>query len=1023
MTIKIILAAALTVAGASMAMAAPARPQGSCDIYGAAGTPCVAAHSTTRALYAAYRGPLYQIRRSSDGRLLDIGVAASGYADAAAQDRFCAATLCVINRIYDQSGKGNHLIQSPPGALYPGPGKGAFDAQPIADMAPISIDGHKAYGVFMMPGMGFRNNEARGIAVGDAPEGIYSVVDGTHYDSGCCFDYGNSSTNSRAVGTGTMETTYFGNAMGWGSGAGKGPWIMADLEAGLFSGYDAKVNAGDPSIGWRFVTAVVDGGGGNKWDLRGGNAQGGGLTTYYSGIRPGSRDGGNAYFPMHKQGGIELGTGGDNGDGSSGTFYEGVMTTGYPSQATTDAVQANIVAARYDLPRLALPQLTGFNPGAVKQVSFNFTNTGSAPVSGVSLSLSLPAGWRARAVSPARFAAPVAPGATVQATFEVTSPAAASAGFLTARAQWNGGTDAVLQRVRNAPAIKLNELRFASSGNAGDQFVELYNASGSAVDLSGWRLVNTPTMASPLSMAVLPKGTRLAPHAFYVLGLSSSGLAAPAARGAATLLVRSVAGLAAGHEIIVDGEHRHISVMGKPATAPTTVFIPVSTGPWLTVPAGSTSLPVASIAGFVAGEKVGIDLGGKYEEATVTAVGKAATQTTIAANAAAGSSMIKIVADADLTVGDTLVIGVGDHKETAKVAAIGTPGANGGGVTLAAALRFDHAIGADVSDAGTGIRFTPASKFAHVSGDAVQALGSGITLDRPLSAAHGHGAPVIDAQAADAGYQGPAPGQWFGAPLSIRGGALSLMDASGKVVVDAIVFGSQQSSSSASGAVNSPELATLVSNQGMGGCIAVIPGAGSGPGAAAAAAAAAAPGAPNRSIGRFPDGHDTGNLCNDFVVQPATSLPEGADAGATSLKVAGVADFAAGQSVMIGSGADMERGMIATVGNAGASHVGTAVDAGATIIPIASAGGFAPGQSITIGSGADQEVAVIATAGGGRGGARLAVTTPLRLAHGAGTPVSGSGITLAAPLAKAHAAGAAVVTELPTPGAANRYSR
>jgi hypothetical protein len=29
------------------------RPEGPCDIYAAAGTPCVAAHSSTRALYAS----------------------------------------------------------------------------------------------------------------------------------------------------------------------------------------------------------------------------------------------------------------------------------------------------------------------------------------------------------------------------------------------------------------------------------------------------------------------------------------------------------------------------------------------------------------------------------------------------------------------------------------------------------------------------------------------------------------------------------------------------------------------------------------------------------------------------------------------------------------------------------------------------------------------------------------------------------------------------------------------------------
>src|SRR5207253_8012635 len=81
---------------------APARPSGPCDIYAAAGTPCVAAHSTTRALYASYNGPLYQVKRQSDGATKDIGVVqptasdAGGYADAAAQDAFCANTVCWI---------------------------------------------------------------------------------------------------------------------------------------------------------------------------------------------------------------------------------------------------------------------------------------------------------------------------------------------------------------------------------------------------------------------------------------------------------------------------------------------------------------------------------------------------------------------------------------------------------------------------------------------------------------------------------------------------------------------------------------------------------------------------------------------------------------------------------------------------------------------------------------------------------------------------------------------------------------
>src|SRR6187200_2472045 len=165
-----VLALALSLMGATWMMAtqaalSPPRPQGPCDIYGAAGTPCVTAHSTTRALSAAYSGPLYQVKRTSDGKTQDIGVIAGGYANAQAQDAFCANAICVINLIYDQSGKGNHLYQAPPGPQFPGPSKGAFDTQPIADMAPITISGRKAYGVYIMPGMGFRNNNAADIPV------------------------------------------------------------------------------------------------------------------------------------------------------------------------------------------------------------------------------------------------------------------------------------------------------------------------------------------------------------------------------------------------------------------------------------------------------------------------------------------------------------------------------------------------------------------------------------------------------------------------------------------------------------------------------------------------------------------------------------------------------------------------------------------------------------------------------------------------------------------------------------------
>ncbi|EIN06631.1 fungal alpha-L-arabinofuranosidase [Punctularia strigosozonata HHB-11173 SS5] len=331
-------AAASLVSTASLAAAVT----GPCDLYASGGTPCVAAHSTTRALFGAFSGSLYQVKRNSDGATLNIApLSAGGVANAAAQDSFCASTTCVITTIFDQSGRGNHLTQAPPGG-FSGPESGGLDSLASATGAPVTLNGQKAYGVFISPGTGYRNNAASGTATVDAAEGMYAVLDGTHFNGACCFDYGNAEVSSRDTGNGHMEAIYFGDSTTWGTGSGSGPWIMADLENGLFSGENQKLNSADQSISSRFVTAVIKGQP-NNWAIRGGNAASGSLTTFYNGVRPSV----SGYNPMSKEGAIILGIGGDNSVGAQGTFYEGVMTSGFPSDATENAVQANIVAAKY----------------------------------------------------------------------------------------------------------------------------------------------------------------------------------------------------------------------------------------------------------------------------------------------------------------------------------------------------------------------------------------------------------------------------------------------------------------------------------------------------------------------------------------------------------------------------------------------------------------------------------------------------------------------------------------------------
>jgi len=316
---------------------ARAATQEPCDIYAAGGTACVAAHSTTRALYAAYSGPLYQVRRASDNATTNISpLSAGGVANAATQDSFCSGTTCVITEIFDQSGNGNNLTDAPGGGAAGGP-----DGLANATAAQVTVGGHKAYGVFIAPGDGYRDDSTRNIVTGNNSESEYAIFDGTHFNGGCCFDYGNAETNNNDDGAGTMEAIYFGNIKVWGFGSGNGPWIMADMENGLFSGTAVHLNSNDPTTNFRFTTAMIEGGQ-NQWAILGGNAQSGGLATDFSGVRP------SGYNPMKKQGAIILGIGGDNSKGADGTFYEGVMTNGYASASTEAAVQANIVAAGYN---------------------------------------------------------------------------------------------------------------------------------------------------------------------------------------------------------------------------------------------------------------------------------------------------------------------------------------------------------------------------------------------------------------------------------------------------------------------------------------------------------------------------------------------------------------------------------------------------------------------------------------------------------------------------------------------------
>jgi non-reducing end alpha-L-arabinofuranosidase len=162
-----------------------------------------------------------------------------------------------------------------------------------------------------------------------------------------------------------MDAVNFGTSCWFRPCSGLGPRVQADLENGLFAGGNGSYtsNTGNPS---EFVTALLKNNGQNTYAIKGGNAQSGGLTTWYSGAEPNL----GGYSPMHQEGAIILGIGGDNSNGSVGSFFEGVMTSGYPTDAADNAVQANIVSVGYNngnsfpVPGTAY-RLTDINSGSV----------------------------------------------------------------------------------------------------------------------------------------------------------------------------------------------------------------------------------------------------------------------------------------------------------------------------------------------------------------------------------------------------------------------------------------------------------------------------------------------------------------------------------------------------------------------------------------------------------------------------------------------------------------------------------
>ncbi len=330
---------------------------GPCDIYEQAGTPCVAAYSTIRALRGDYAGPLYQVRsgssaanRGSGGDTHDIGVTEDGFAEADALDAVCSGTTCTVSILYDQSGRGNHLqVAKPPqdNTLPIDNFETVIHRDDGADA--LTVSGHRVYSLYVERTQGYALAQpGDGVPFGLESQGIYMLADGTHSGTACCWEFGNGSL----AGPSYASTALLLGVAYWGYGEGDGPWFMADYGAGVWAGgtnpgdpgwgaigADPVMNSANPSMAVPFALGFLKTSQ-DAWQLSMANVQTAtAITMAYTGGLP---------VEIENQGSIVLGIDSSSSNNSFGTFFEGAVVAGFPADRAELDVLDNVKAAGYE---------------------------------------------------------------------------------------------------------------------------------------------------------------------------------------------------------------------------------------------------------------------------------------------------------------------------------------------------------------------------------------------------------------------------------------------------------------------------------------------------------------------------------------------------------------------------------------------------------------------------------------------------------------------------------------------------
>jgi hypothetical protein len=351
--------------GTTSSGGATAPSTGPCDIYSSAATPCVAAYSMVRVLSKSYVGPLFQVRAGSSstnntmsgGTTQDIMPSPDGYVDSATVDAACGGTYCTVSVMYDHSGNGNHLMRAPKGNTAGGSTAAQDDYESIATNNPVKAGGHTVYSLYMNKYEGYRTQAGvlgNNMPLGTAPQGTYELADGTRKGTACCWDFGNV-TPRPASEWAFADTICLGHT--WWGNSGDTRWygFGIDFEGGVWAGGAVEgdpgygsfnsvgpVNTNNPSMdNVKFALGMIR----VKSDAYAIRVADVSTATDLTD----AWDGGIPVTVGHK-GGIVLGVGTDNSNNSFGTFYEGAIVAGFPTNETELAVMKNIQSVGYSIP-------------------------------------------------------------------------------------------------------------------------------------------------------------------------------------------------------------------------------------------------------------------------------------------------------------------------------------------------------------------------------------------------------------------------------------------------------------------------------------------------------------------------------------------------------------------------------------------------------------------------------------------------------------------------------------------------